>query len=212
MDRRQFFKMGLSGLKDSVKKTAPQIIKPALGVTPIDVTILSDRPDDAERLADELLREHFGERMLRLKQSTLAGEYPGGILLFERNVMRDYHEGLSLFHAALRQLGLDLGFPSLQHEPTLLRYVNLTPPMSRSVEVFLGDKLVQAIPLSDNGEYSVMGTLGPVSFTVERGAFRATSSACERKTCMAHPPILTPGQRITCVPNRITAIVGAHLG
>ena len=212
MDRRQFFKMGLSGLKDSAKKAAPEIIKTAVGVTPIDVSILTAQPVEAEALASELLRDHFGERMLRLKQSTLEGDYPGGVLLFERNRLRDIHDGISLFYAALLQLAKDLSFPSIQHNPVLIRYVNLTPPMSRSVEVFRGNELELALPLSEDGEFEINGVVGRMHLIVQDGVFRVAESSCTHRTCMAHPPILTPGQRITCVPNAVTAIIGAHLG
>ncbi|MBI5646166.1 MAG: NusG domain II-containing protein [Ignavibacteriae bacterium] len=212
MNRRQFFRFGLSGLKESVKKSAPEIVRPALGVLPFDVTILTDKPEVAETVAGELLREHFGERMIRLKQSVLSGVYPGGVLLHERNILRSHYDGVSLFHGALGLLERELGLPAMQNNPTLIRFTNIMPPMSRSVEVFRREEMLLALPLSENGNFDIEGECGTLRLTVHAGSFRISDAQCRHKTCIAHPPIITPGQRITCVPNAITAIVGAHLG
>ena len=212
MDRRQFFKFGISGLRDAASKKAPDAIKPNLGMTPLDVTILTSRAREAEHLAEEMLREHFGEVMLRLRQSELAGVFPGGVLLFEGNRRRNFHDGISLFHAALRQLENDLELPSLQHNPTLVRFVNQTPPFSRSVEVFHRDRLLLALPLSENGVFEFPGTRGPMSLVIKEGRFSVAASTCKYGTCVAHPDIQTPGQRLTCVPNEMSAVIGAILG
>lgn len=212
MDRRQFFKLGLTGLRDAATKKVPDVIAPALPRNALDISILTDQPRDAELLVDELLREHFGASMLRLRQSELVGKFPGDVLLFENNIARDFREGISLFHAALRQLRGDLNLPSPQHNPTLLRYVNVTPPLSRSVEVFHRDKLLLAVPLAEDGEHSFPGTHGLMTLAVDHGRFFVRASTCTHQTCVAHPPIQTPGQRITCVPNEMTAVIGAILG
>jgi hypothetical protein len=212
MDRRQFFRFGISGLRDAASKKVPDAIKPTLGRTALDVSILTDRPREAERLAEELLREHFSGAMLRLRQSELVGTFSGGVLLFEGNHPRNFHDGISLFHGALRQLENDLGLPSLQHDPTLVRFVNQTPPFSRSVEVFHRDRLLLALPLNEDGAFEFPGTQGPMSFTIKNGRFSVTASACRYGTCIAHPAIQTPGQRISCVPNEMSAVIGAILG
>lgn len=212
MDRRQFFKLGLSELRDAATKKVPDAIAPAIPRNVIDVTILTDQPRDAELLVDDLLREYFGASMLRLRQSELVGAFPGDVLLFENNTARDFREGISLFHAALRQLRGDLNLPASQHNPTLLRYVSHTPPLSRSIEVFHRDKLLLALPLAEDGEHSFEGSRGSMTLAVEHGRFFVRASTCMHQTCVAHPPIQTPGQRITCVPNEMSAVIGAILG
>jgi hypothetical protein len=211
MDRRQFFKLGLSGLRDAAVKKVPDVIAPSMPRVALDVTILTDEPRDAEILVDELLREHFGESMLRLRQSELQGDFPGEILIFENNRLRDFRDGISLFHAALRQLRSDLHLPAMQHNPTLIRYVSHTPPLSRSVEIFHRDRMLLALPLSENTEQSLKGSYGDLTVVVDHGRFFVRSSSCTHQTCVAHPPILTPGQRISCVPNEISAVIGAIL-
>ena|SRR5512143_2082912 len=210
MKRREFFRLGFTGLRDSVTKSMPDMLQPKTPVTALDVSVLTSDPHKAERLVHELVREYFGGKMLRLKHSVLAGEFPGGIVLYENGAYRDYRDGISLFHAGLRQLETELEFPAVQTDPTLLRFVNSTPPFSRSVEILHRDKLLLAVPLSEEGSYPVMGTLGPMLFTVRRGALSVTESRCAHRTCMAFPPIITPGQRIICLPNEVTAVVGAR--
>ena len=212
MDRRQFFKFGISGLRDAASKKAPDAIKPKLGMTPLDVTILTSRAREAEHLAEEMLREHFGEVMLRLRQSELAGVFPGGVLLFEGNRRRNFHDGISLFHAALRQLEIPRFSFQPGREATLVRFVNQTPPFSRSVEVFHRDRLLLALPLSENGVFEFPGTRGPMSLVIKEGRFSVAASTCKYGTCVAHPDIQTPGQRLTCVPNEMSAVIGAILG
>lgn len=212
MKRREFFRLGFSNLRNSVTKNMPEAIQPKIPVTVLDVSVLTADPHKAERLMHELVREHFGEKMLRLKHSVLTGVFPGGIVLYESDAYRDYRDGISLFYAGLRQLETELGFPAMQTDPTLLRFVNVTPPFSRNVELYHRDRLLLTVPLADEGSYPLMGTLGPMLFTVRRGALSVTESRCAHRTCMAFPAILTPGQRIICRPNEVTAVIGAHLG
>jgi hypothetical protein len=40
---------------------------------------------------------------------------------------------------------------------------------------------------------------------------KLVSSPCTHQTCVAHPAIVTPGQRITCVPNGISITIGMPL-
>ena len=211
MDRRQFFKLGFLRIKDEARKRAPDIIRKEIAQTVVDVSILTSRHEEAEHLVDDLLREHFGERMLRLRQSRLEGRYPGGIVLCEDNAMRDYRDGASLFYAALSQLSAELSLGEVQTDPALLRYTNATPPFSRSVEVFRGDAYLRSIALSDEGTFEVEGRIGRVVFEVAAGRLQVVEAPCEHGTCKAHPPIITPGQRITCVPSEITVVVGAIL-
>ena len=211
MGRRDFFKLGLSKMKDTARRQAPALIRKEISAKQIDLTILTDNAQRAEQLVDEMLREHFGETMLRLRQSKLEGLFPGGIVLFENNRMHDYHDDPGLFCAALRQVEGELHLTDYQHDPMLLRFSNVTPPFSRSVEIFHRDRLLMTLQLNEEGSYEFEGSLGWMEFLVENNRFSITRSVCEHRTCIAHPAIITPGQRISCLPNEVTAIVGATL-
>jgi len=212
MNRREFFRRGLFGLTDSVKKQAPEIIKPKIRQTVLDVSILSASPQKADTMVHEFLSSHFGETMLRLRQSNLTGTFPGGLVVFRGNELYDFSEGVSLFSAALRQLVIDLQLKDTQSNPTLLRYTNATPPYSKSVEIFHRNRLVHALPLHENGAFKITGTLGQLECEIRNGKFSFIGSHCRYQICIAHPPIVSPGQRIICLPNEVTAIIGAHFG
>lgn len=208
MDRRNFFKLGFRQLKDQARKSAPEIVRKEITPTLIDVTMLTEHVDKAERLADELLAEHFGERFLRLKQSRFEGQHGGGIVLFEGNLHRDYHDGASLLYAALCEMEQELRVRDVQNDPVLLRYVNLLPAFSRTADVYRNGSLVEAFPLYEDGEFTIEGEQGDMRVAVREKQFSVLSSSCPHTTCVAHPPIITPGQRITCLPNNITIVIG----
>ncbi len=208
MDRREFFKLGFLQVKDHARKSVPEAIRKEITPVVLDVSILTDRVARAEELADELLPEHFGERFLRLKQSRFTGMYPGGVLLFEQNRLRDYHDGASLFYAALRELEEGLALRELQTDPVLLRFINIVPAFSRSADVFHRNRLVKALSLHEDGRYEIDGSLGTMVVVVAGQRLKVISSPCRHQTCVAHPAIITPGQRITCVPNEISIAIG----
>ncbi len=209
MDRREFFKLGFLQMKDKARKSAPEIIRKEITPTLIDVTVLTANVDKAEQLADDLLAEHFGERFLRLRQSILTGTFPGGMLLHEGIRQRDFHDGATLFYAALREMEKELQLHELQSDPVLLRYVNRVPAFSRTAEVYRENRLVQAIALYEDGDYTLDGYQGGSMRVVVRDKRLVVQTAsCPHGTCCAHPPIITPGQRITCVPNRISIAIG----
>ncbi len=208
MDRREFFKLGFLQVKDQARKSAPELIRKEITPVVLDVSILTDQVERAELLADELLPEHFGERFLRLKQSRLSGMYPGGMLLFEQNRLRDFNDGASMLYAALRELEGGLNLRDLQADPVLLRYINIVPAFSRSADVFHKNRLVNAIALHEDGRYEIEGTLGGTVVVVAGQRLKVVSSPCAHQSCVAHPAIITPGQRITCVPNEISIAIG----
>ncbi|MCB2204724.1 NusG domain II-containing protein [bacterium] len=209
MDRREFFKLGFLQVKDQARKSAPEVIRNKISQTLIDVSVLTENVDKAERLAEEYLAEYFGERFLRLRQSHLSGTLPGGIVLFEGIRRRDFHDGASLFYAALRDLEEELQLGELQSDPVLLRYVNRIPDFSRTAEVYRDGKLVQAIPLHEDAEYDLEGhDGGHLLVVVSDRRLSVQSASCRYGICAAHPPIITPGQRITCVPNRLSIAIG----
>ncbi len=208
MDRREFFKLGFLRVKDHARKSAPDVIRKEITPVVLDVSVLTDQVARAEELADELLPEHFGERFLRLKQSRLSGMYPGGVLLFEQNRLRDYHDGASMFYTALRELEDGLALRELQTDPVLLRYINIVPAFSRSAEVYHRNRMVQALALHEDGKYEIAGSLGSMVVVVAGQRLKVVSSSCGHQTCVGHPAIITPGQRITCVPNEISIAIG----
>jgi hypothetical protein len=208
MDRREFFKLGFLQVKDHARKSAPELIRKEITPIVIDVTVLTDQVERAEQLADDLLPEHFGERFLRLKQSRLNGMYPGGVLLFEQNRLRDFNDGASMLYAALRELEDGLTVREPQSDPVLLRYINIVPAFSRSADVFHRNRLVSAIALHEDGKYEVEGSIGTMVVVVAGQRLKVIASPCKHQTCVAHPAIITPGQRITCVPSEISIAIG----
>ena len=208
MDRREFFKLGFLQAKEKARKSAPDFISREITPALIDVSILTEHAERAERLADELLPEHFGERFLRLKQSRLDGQFPGGIVLFEGARRRDFHDGASLFYAALREMETELHLDEMQNDPVLLRYINRMPAFSRTADVFHRGKQIAGLPLYEEGEYDVTGTLGNMRLVVANKHVHVAEAPCPHGICRAHPPIITPGQRITCVPGEISIVIG----
>ena len=209
MDRRHFMRLGFLRMRDSAHKAAPEMIRKQFSPVSLDVSILTDRPDDADRLAEELLPEHFAGNFYRLKQSRLNGMFAGGIILFEQHILRDYRDGASMFYAALRQLHDDLDLSRFQTDPVLLRFVNVIPSFSRTAEVFHKNVRVSAIPLHEDGRFIIEGTLGEMRIVVANQRLVVVESCCSLGICKAHPPIITPGQRITCVPNEISITIGS---
>ncbi len=207
MNRRQFFKSGFFNIGDLFRQKTPESIRPTKQLRLIDLTILTDAPEKAEEFINENVREFFGEHMLRLRQSVLPGDYPGGILLFENDRLRDHRDGISLFFASLRTMEEELDLRRIHYDPTLVRYANFTPPMSNAIEIYHRDTVARRAPLHESASFEVEGTLGPLSMKIEHGKFSITEAACRHKICVAHPPIITPGQRITCLPNEITVVV-----
>jgi hypothetical protein len=211
INRRDFFRLGLQQMKEQARKRAPSLISREIAPLALDVSILTDQPLLAERIVDELVREHFGERFLRLRRSEFSSHCPGGIVLIENNTIRNFHDGASLFYAALRQVELDLHLQEIQSDPTLLRYVNSTPPFSRTAEIFHLGQCITTLQLTEDFAHAVRGTRGEVAIEVLDGRLRVTQSDCPHGICMKHPAIVTPGQRITCVPNDISIVIGATL-
>jgi hypothetical protein len=201
-------RLGFLRLRDRAHKSAPDVIRKEFEAVRLDVSILTDRPDDADRLVEDMLPEHFGANFFRLKQSTLTGIFPGGIVLFEQQRLRDYRDGVSMFYAALRQLHDDLELSRLQHDPVLLRYVNVIPAFSRTAEVFRSNVRIAAIALHEDGEHIIEGKLGPLRLVVANQRLQVTEAPCTHGICVAHPPIITPGQRITCIPGEISITIG----
>lgn len=208
MDRREFFKLGFRQVKDSARKSAPDFIRREISPTLIDVSIITENPERAERLADDNLPEYFGDRFLRLKQSRLTGQFPGGIVLFEGARRRDFHDGASLFYAALREIESELRLGDAQSDPVLLRYLNRIPAFSRTADVFHRGRQIDAIPLHEDGEREIESSLGPMRLIVEDKRLSVAEAPCPHGICAAHPAIITPGQRITCVPGEISIAIG----
>jgi hypothetical protein len=208
MDRREFFRLGFLRVKDHARNSAPELIRKEITPVVLDVSVLTDQVSRAEELADELLPEFFGERFLRLKQSRFSGMYPGGVLLFEQNRLRDFHDGASLFYSALRELEDGLTLRELQSDPVLLRFINIVPAFSRTADVFHRSGLQRVIPLYEDGRHEIEGSIGTMVVVVAGQRLTVISSPCRHQTCVGQPAIITPGQRITCVPNEISIAIG----
>lgn len=211
MDRRAFFKRGLTGLRDSAAKRVPEPVRKTIGYSLLDITVLTDDPERADALCAELIEPHCDARLLRLRGTQLTGIFPGGVLLLENGRRARLADGVSLLYAGLRQLAAEMQLAQMQTNPTLLRYANATPPFSRSVEVWHRDALVLALPLNEAGTFTCEGTLGTVTFEVRDGRCALVEAPCTHGICMAQPPIVAPGERISCLPSEIFAVIGTML-
>jgi hypothetical protein len=209
MDRRDFFLFGLRRLRGGVSKGLPEAVRERLPQPHRDVSILAADAAAADHLARELLPEHFAPKFIRLRESALRGSYPGGALLFENHRWLNHHDDVGMLSAALRQIEDELLLRTPQTDPTLLRFVSATPVFSRTIDVLHDDRLLFSLPLQDDGEWTVNGALGPVTLRVHGNGLSIIASQCPHGICVAHPPIMAPGQRITCLPNRVTVVVGA---
>jgi hypothetical protein len=212
MDRRDFLRSGFRRLRSSAQRRSPELVAGQLPRSVLDLSVLTAAPSDAERLVPELLGAHFLPKLIRLRASALRGAFPGGIALFDDNRLRDYRDDVGLLAAALRQLEDDLRLREPQENPALLRYTSAPPPFSRSVGIYHRDRLLLTLPLQENGDWEVDGDLGRVAIRIRNGSFLFFSSPCRHGICTATPPIIAPGQRITCLPGRLAAVVGTVLG
>jgi hypothetical protein len=89
-----------------------------------------------------------------------------------------------------------------------VRYANASPHFTGSITVFHDGRAMRELSLNTSGDHEFAGKLGPVRIEIRDGMCRVTEASCPHRICIAHPPIVTPGQRITCVPNRISVVVG----
>ncbi|MDH7514374.1 MAG: NusG domain II-containing protein [Bacteroidota bacterium] len=209
MDRRRFFITSLSGLRDAVIKSAQAVVPSAVRSTVLDLTIITGQPSAAEALVHDLLGPFFGNGIIRLKSSMLEGYFPGGLVLYENNVRRDHKRGISRFDRVLNEIErrLDLGAP--QRDPLVLRFANSLPPSAACVLVSHRDRVLLSLPLTDDGTFDIEGDRGVMRLAVRSRRFSIVESRCPHRICTAHPAIGAAGQRLICLPNDVTAVIGA---
>lgn len=208
MDRRRFFRSGLKDITDALVQRTPEQIRPKIVDPAYDVSILTSRPLEAEELAHEFLRDYFGEKMLRLKQAELEGTYPGYVVAFEDCEWLDTASGINMFATNIRELARELGVSEPQENPVHVRFVNKTPPLSRDVSIYRGDELVRELPLGEESEIEITGKNGIVKVRTSGGRCSITEAPEQDASAVAHPPIVTPGQRIICPHAKVTAVLG----
>jgi len=208
MNRRSFFRSGFKEITEAIIQKTPEPLRPKEFDPAFDISILTAKPLEAEQLANELLRDYFGESMLRLKQSELEGTFEGYVAAFENNQWKDIEQGIGMFAASARELARELAAAEPQTNPTLVRFVNKTPPFTRDVSIYRENALVRVLPLSEDVEFEIAGAVGTVRLAVAEGKCRILEAPEADASAVAHPAIITPGQRLICRAARITAIIG----
>ncbi len=208
MDRRSFLTSGISGMKKALKRRLPEVVTGDGGIPHLDLTILTATPLEAERLIEELLPVHFGDPLLRLRQSILPGTHPTGMVLLDNEAAVDLATGLSLLAVDCRHIAASLALGPPAEHPTLVRYTNRSPSWTDSAIIHLDGREVARLSLREPVEASIEGRLGPMTVVIDDGTCRVADAPCTHRICTAHPAIITPGQRITCVPGGITISIG----
>lgn len=82
------------------------------------------------------------------------------------------------------------------------------PAQSAVVEIYHNGVLVQTMPLSQNGQYTLQGTYENV-IAVSGGKVSITQSDCPGHDCVYSGAISTVGRSLVCLPNGVEVrIVG----
>lgn len=86
-----------------------------------------------------------------------------------------------------------------------LLIINVTRDKGETVEVYISDKLVANIPLSEDGEYPFLD--GDVILVIEDKRAYIKHSDCPDKVCVKTGEVYRTGERIVCLPNKLTVII-----
>ena len=86
-----------------------------------------------------------------------------------------------------------------------LLIITLTRDGGSYVEVYLEDRLIAEYSLSDDGEYQLLD--GDVLLVIKNGKVFIQYSDCPDKICEKTGQIHRAGERIVCLPNKLTVII-----
>ena len=75
------------------------------------------------------------------------------------------------------------------------------------VEVYVQGQLVEARPLSQEGEWTVQGIGGTNTLRIEDGSVRMTAAQCPDGLCMGMGAISHAGEQIICLPHQLQVIL-----
>jgi hypothetical protein len=78
--------------------------------------------------------------------------------------------------------------------------------------VWVGDALVERLPLDRDRHLVVEGRLGETEIEVRGGRVRVVRSPGPYKLCIKHGWISSPGEILICLPNRVTVEIPGEAG
>jgi len=82
-------------------------------------------------------------------------------------------------------------------------------PFPTAVEIYLSNKLIKVLPLTQEGYYKMKYNNISFSVQIKSGKVRMQESNCPRKVCVHQGWIEHSGESIICVPNKVVIkIVG----
>ena len=90
-----------------------------------------------------------------------------------------------------------------------LLIITLTRDGGSYVEVYVEDELIATYSLSDDGEYPLLG--GDVVLVIKKGKAFIENSDCPDKVCVRTGEIHRAGERIICLPNKLTVIIRGEI-
>ena len=86
-----------------------------------------------------------------------------------------------------------------------LLIISVTRDDGSYIEVYVEDRLIAEYSLSDDGEYQLLD--GDVVLVVKNGKASIQYSDCPDKICKKTGEIHRTGERIVCLPNKLTVII-----
>lgn len=86
-----------------------------------------------------------------------------------------------------------------------LLIITATRDKGSIVEVYVSDELIGEYPLSSDGEYKLLS--GDVTLVIKDGRAYVSHSDCPDKVCVKTGEIYRTGERIVCLPNKLTVII-----
>lgn len=81
--------------------------------------------------------------------------------------------------------------------------------MPETVSIFRDNALIAKYPLKEDRQFTVDGTVGPVTIAVHNVGAHVLASTCPRGICLHASPIKRPGQQIVCAPNHLSIVITA---
>ena len=86
-----------------------------------------------------------------------------------------------------------------------LLIITATRKTGSYAEVYISDELVAEYPLDEDGEYNLKD--GNVLLVIKDGSAYIEYSDCPDKVCVKTGRISRSGERIVCLPNKLTVII-----
>lgn len=217
MDRREFLHRSavivsglsltpLSSWSASPRTTATDLPLVSLGV-------VTDRPDAAIRSIQKTLARVLGScpdaPALRVREFRIPGRHVADVVLTRPSGVVDVWRARGALPHAIRQCTSALHLRRVVEDPTYLEFSVGSVSRGRRRLTITRDQDLIATPEMDRAprELTVETSLGTVVVHVGGGHARIVSAPCRHQTCVGMGIIDRPGQRVVCVPCRLSLSV-----